>query len=207
MKTIHEIQKYFPNVSFEKAKVIDQKIKKSIADDDSYENIKIYVQREFKGQKAKKKYSFWVACTAIADAYCKNNKAWMSQENLFCFFALHISIISMLFVVMEQLTGNEVWSSNVLQFLLYIMALASFKLVEIKGWVYKSKRFNKFLEILNRNAPLLIIVCSTLFYMLAMFPEETFYKYAGMVIFAICPLFAIIKTLKQMPPIKKTTKL
>jgi hypothetical protein len=43
--------------------------------------------------------------------------------------------------------------------------------------------------------------------MLAMFPEETFYKYAGMVIFAICPLFAIIKTLKQMPPIKKTTKL
>ena len=183
---------------------MDQKIKKSIADDDSYESIKIYTQRELKGQKAKKKYSFWTACTAIADEYYKNNKTWMSQENLFCFFALHISIISMLFVVMEQLTGNEMWSSNALQFLLYIMAFVLFKLVEIKGWVYKSKRFNKFLENLNRNAPLLIIVCSTLFYLLAMFPEETFYKYAGMVIFAICPLFAIIKTLRQMPPVKKT---
>ena len=43
MKTIREIQKYFPNVRSEKARIMD---KKSIADDDSYESIKIYTQRE-----------------------------------------------------------------------------------------------------------------------------------------------------------------
>lgn len=180
MNTVREIQNYFPNVSSEKAKIIDQNIKKSIADDDSYDSIKIYVQRELRGKKVKKKVSFWAACTAIAEQYFKNNRNWMSQENLFCFLALLVAIISMLFVFMEQLTGNIIWRSNGLQCLPYFMALVLFKLVEIKGWVYKNKRFNKFLEILNRNAPLLIIVCSMLFYLLVIIPCESFIRYVGM---------------------------
>ena len=55
MNTVREIQNYFPNVSSEKAKIIDQNIKKSIADDDSYDSIKIYVQRELRGKKVKKR--------------------------------------------------------------------------------------------------------------------------------------------------------
>lgn len=54
MATIREIQKYFPKLSREKVEIIDRNIKASIANDDSYENIKLYVQRELKGQKTKK---------------------------------------------------------------------------------------------------------------------------------------------------------
>lgn len=198
MKTICEIQKYFPCMSMEKIEEVDRNIKKSIANDDSYDSIKLYVQRELKGKKVKKKYSFWVACTAIADQYHKNNKKWMCQENLFCFFALIISIVSMLFAFMEHFTGNEDWTSNTVQFLLYFSALILFKFVEIKGWVYKNKQFNKFLEILNRNAPLLIMMCCASFYFLAIVFEESYLQYVGMVFSAIFPIFAIIKTIKQM---------
>lgn len=133
MATIREIQKYFPKLSREKVEIIDRNIKASIANDDSYENIKLYVQRELKGQKTKN--SFWVACAAIADEYDNNSKKWMSQENLFCFFALHTTIISLLWTLAEKVTGNENWTSDIRQFVLYGLAFVIFIFLEYKGWV------------------------------------------------------------------------
>lgn len=199
MATVREIQKYFPKLSCEKVVTIDRNIKKSIANDDSYESIKLYVQRELQGQQAKKKYSFGVACAAIADKYADNSKKWMSQENLFCYFALHTTIISLLCTLAEKVTGNENWTSDIRQFILYGLAFAVFKLLECKGWVYKNKRFNKFLEILNRYAPLLIMLCTMLFYGCALFIEETTAAYWFMGGFAVLPFMAVIKTLRQMP--------
>lgn len=201
--TIREIQRYFPKLSREKVEIIDRNIKTSIANDDSYENIKLYVQRELKGQKAKKKYSFWVACAAIADEYDNNSKKWMSQENLFCFFALHTTIISLLWTLAEKVTGNEKWTSDFRQFVLYGLSFVIFKFLECKVWVYKSERFNRFLEMLNRYAPLLIMLSTMLFYGCSMLIGETTVGHWIMGGFAVLPVVAIIKTLLQMPPSDK----
>lgn len=203
MATIREIQKYFPKLSREKVEIIDRNIKTSIANDDSSEKIKLYVQRELKGQKAKKKYSFWVACAAIADEYNNNSKKWMTQENLFCFFALHTTIISLLWTLAEKVTGNENWTSDIRQFVLYGLAFVMFKLLECKKWVYKSERFNGFLKILNRYAPLLIMFSTMLFYGCSVLIGETTVGHWIMGGFAILPFVAIIKTLRQMPPSDK----
>ena len=138
----------------------------------------------------------------LAEKYKENNSKWMSQENIFCFFALLISVVSMLLVLANKYFKNDLWTSDLVQFILYFSSFLVFKLVECKGWVYKDKRFNKFLEILNRNAPVLIILSTTIFYglSLTLYIHELKLTYFAMLIFALVPLGAIVKTVVQMSP-------
>lgn len=185
-------------MSEEKAAKFDKNIKK-IADDSNLESINKYVADELQGKKARR-YSFPINQSTLAEKYDENNRKWMSHENLCCYFALQISNISMLLVLVEKYYKNDAWTSDPVQVVLYGSSFLFFKLVETKGWVYKDKRFNKFLEILNRNAPLLIILCTTVFYALACIEIKTNFIYLLMFLLAITPSAAIIKTLFQMPP-------
>ena len=108
----------------------------------------------------------------------------------------------MLLVLANKYFKNYLWTSDLVQFILYFSSLLVFKLVECKGWVYKDKRFNKFLEILNRNAPVLIILSTTIFYglSLTLYIHELKLTYFAMLIFALVPLGAIVKTVVQMSP-------
>ena len=200
-KTQTEIRRLFRNVSEEKAEQFDKNIRKKIANDSSHESINKYVADELKGKKARG-LSAPIRRGELAEKYKENNSKWMSQENIFCFFALLISVVSMLLVLANKYFKNDLWTSDLVQFILYFSSFLVFKFVECKGWVYKDKRFNKFLEILNRNAPVLIILSTTIFYglSLTLYIHELKLTYFAMLIFALVPLGAIVKTVVQMSP-------
>ena len=195
--TIHELKKYFL-LSHKKAVMIDCNIKKLIAKDDSKDKIESYVKNELKDKKSKKRVSLQTAYSSISDKYIMNNEKWMDQENLFCFFALIVSTCSMISSLISKITSNKFWESDFLQLILYGGSFIVFLFMEHNEWLYVNKKFGKFLNMLNRNAPLLIMLSTFLFYFISVFPVQSIIKYCCMGLCALFPLCAILKTIKQL---------
>ena len=195
--TIHELKKHFL-LTHNKAVMIDCNIKKLIANDDSKDKIESYVKNELKDKRLKRRVSLQTACSSISDKYMMNNENWMGQENLFCFFALIVSICSMILSLISQITSNKFWESDFLQLILYGGSFIAFGIMEHHEWLYVNKKFGKFLNMLNRNAPLLIMLSTFLFYVVSVCFSPSLIKYCFMGLFALSPLCAILKTIKQL---------
>ena len=204
-ETQTEMRKLFRNVSEKKAERFDQNIKKKIANDGNKDSINNYIADELRDKKARG-YSFPNSRSELAEIYYKNERKWMTQENLFCYFALHISVISMVLTLAAEYFDNDALTSALANFILYFLSLVIFIVLEIKDRLYKHERFSKFLEILNRYAPLLIILCATVFYGLGCFAWKSNMLYSVRYVFAIAPMLAIVKAVGQMPPKEKIKK-
>lgn len=201
----HIVHLAIRNVREKKAERFDQNIKKKIANDENKDSINNYIADELRGKKARG-YSFPNSRSKLAEIYYKNERKWMTQENLFCYFALHISVISMVLTLAAEYFDNDALASALANFILYFLSLVIFIVLDIKDRLYKHERFSKFLEILNRYAPLLIILCATVFYGLGCFERKSNMLYSVRFVFAIAPMWAIVKAVGQMPPKEKIKK-
>ena len=196
--TARELNRHFASINQKNAILLDKKIKKMIDNDDSDDKIDLYVQQVLKGEIVKKRHSFSTSCASIANKYKENNGKLIEQENLFCFFALIVSILSMIFTLISKITSNETLPSDITQFVLYGFAFLAFFFVERNEWLYSNKKFSAFLKILNKYAPTLIMLSSFLFYFSCVFFNSLVLKYCFMGLFSLLPLLAIAKTKKKL---------
>ena len=145
-------------------KQIDKNIKKSIAKDDAPSKILGYIRKEL-SNKSISKYKFNQACYDLEKNYTESKKHWMFQQNLFCFFALIISIIWMCIQIVRLYDYDTLLASDCTQFVIYLLFTCLFLIVNFFCKKYKMVSLNMFLNQLNSYAPSAIMIGMTLCYL------------------------------------------
>ncbi len=212
MKTKDALIKVIPTVESDNIEQIDEEIRRFIAsvEGEIFSQTVEYIEKKigkyyrYSSSNLKKK------CKKLAKKYLKNENAWMSQTNIFCFLALFYSCISLIMRVVQEITAYTTFISDIIQVVLLLIVLGVFVLLCKNGKVYDNSQFNKFLKEFNRTAPSITIMVSLLFYLvLVAWPMKLEnIKYLILFIIAGCMILPIVwayERVKNKEP-KKNTK-
>jgi len=187
----------YPKLTDTSIKQIDWNIKKSIAKNDDRSKVLEYIKREL-SKKNLGKHSFNQNCSRLEEIYTENNKRWMFQENLFCFFSLILSIIWM-FTQLIKLYNPDTWlTSDCAQCSFYILFTILFFIISKIRKKHKLESFNAFLIILNRHAPSTIMIGMTMCYIVLCSVCETWLSTILILGSILLLIFSIIITLIKM---------
>lgn len=154
--------KYFPDIPIEEAKKIDIEIKQKILGYESQcinedvaqfiqDKVQVYTKSKDRIKKKSKK---------IATFYLENNRIWGLQESWFCLIAYIITVITMIFRVIE--IDNVL--NDILSFGMYLAALIVWVII-VQSKKMMKKRVEIFLKAFNHHAPSLIIINLLIFYL------------------------------------------
>ena len=187
----------FPSLSPQDINQIDRIIKRSIARDDEEKKIYGYVKHEL-STKVRHRKSLQNIYRKVAKEYLRINCTWMFQENLFCFLSLIITIIWTITQLLSVCTQNNLTESNTFYFIIYLLGLIFFRLMNKFYQMKKKEKLELFLKILNRYSPSAIMLGTTIVYGALSANLHGMFLYA-MIISALCLLlYAIIRTIQQI---------
>lgn len=153
----------YPKLSEITLKQIDENIKKSIAKDDDPSKVLTYIKKELSKKKTGKHICIQ-DCLDLEKIYTENNKQWMFQQNLFCFFSLIISIVWMFTRLINLYLYDISRISDDSQFGIYSFFMCLFLIINHIRQKHTMVFFNTFLNQLNRNTPTLIMIGMFIYY-------------------------------------------
>lgn len=174
--------KYFPDVPIEEAKKIDIEIKQKILGYESQcinEDVAKFIQDKVQGY-TKSKDRIKKKSRKIAALYLENNRIWGLQEGWFCLIAYIITVITMIFRVIE--IDNVL--NDILSFSMYLVALIVWIII-IQSKKMMDKRAEIFLKAFNHHAPSLIIFNLLIFYLAVLRCSNKIYWILVIVVFLI----------------------
>lgn len=167
MNTVDKLKKEMPEIKKDELEIVDREIKRFVAsvEEDFFAQTAEHINKTLQKYNRYGKDNFLKKCKRLAKIYLKNENAWMAQENIFCLLALIYSCISLILRVVQEVTGFNTYTSDLLQVIILCVVLIVFVKMCKSGRIYDNLFFNSFLKQFNRIAPSMTIFVSLLFYL------------------------------------------
>lgn len=206
------ISEKYPHKSAKTINHIDNEIRKSIAHSDDPQKITEYIETAIP-KKKNDKHRYRQNISSIKNTYIQKNNHWLFQENLFCFLALHISVISMFIEILKRYNEHTLFGTKYATLAIYGVFTVIFFFVDYgykhyehakensnsQNYVKLFERFDSFLKILNRFSPCLIVIGTLLFYvLLCLLPCVNKLTTCILVITALFPMLSFVFTINKL---------